>query len=98
MDIFRETDEKGPVKKKWAKISQKLKDAGFHFSSEQCRLKIKYLKEKISKQRTKSGNGTPDTGVSDEIEEKMLLTFSTPDCKPIYVTESGRLFKQYCIH
>jgi hypothetical protein len=39
MDIFREI-EKVPTKNKWAKISQKMKEASLHFSPEQCRLKI----------------------------------------------------------
>lgn len=88
LDFFGELD-KAPVKNKWLKVSEKMKDIGYNYTSEQCRLKIKALKERhqrISKKRGKSGEG----GVEDVLEDKMSETFSTPDCKPVYISESGR--------
>lgn len=86
LDFFGELD-KAPVKNKWLKVSEKMKDIGYNYTSEQCRLKIKALKERhqrISKKRGKSGEG----GVEDVLEDKMSETFSTPDCKPVYISES----------
>ncbi|XP_062572673.1 uncharacterized protein LOC134234611 [Saccostrea cucullata] len=88
LDFFREVS-KQPVKNKWLKIAGKMKDIGFDYSSEQCRLKIKSLKERharLSKKRCTSGEG----GVEDVLEDKMAETFSTPDCKPLHISESGK--------
>lgn len=89
LDFFDEFD-KLPVKNKnWLKISEKMKENEYYYTPEQCRLKIKALKERhqrISKNRGKSGEG----GVEDVLEDKMSETFSTPDCKPVYISESGR--------
>lgn len=66
-----------------------MKDSGYCYTSEQCRLKKKSLKERhsrISKKRSKSGEGR----VENVLEDKMSETFSIPDCKPVYISESGR--------
>jgi hypothetical protein len=88
LDHFAELS-KIPVKNRWLKIAQKMKDTGHSFTSEQCRLKIKSLKERharVSKKRKTSGEG----GFEDVLEDKMTETFSTPDYKPVYISESGR--------
>lgn len=38
LDFFGELD-KAPVKNKWLKVSEKMKDIGYNYTSEQCRLK-----------------------------------------------------------
>nr|XP_022309965.1 uncharacterized protein LOC111115499 isoform X2 [Crassostrea virginica] len=88
LDCFRDLSTV-TVKNRWLKISQKMGGFGFNFTSEQCRLKIKSLKERharLSKKRGKSGEGAPE---ADNLEDEMAEAFSTPDFKPVYVSESG---------
>ena len=81
-----------PVKAKWLFISKELQsiDPSYEYTAEQCRLKIKSLKErhwKLKRIIEKSGSDNPN----DPLEEDMEDTFAKqPDVSPIYTTDSGK--------
>ncbi|XP_052080049.1 uncharacterized protein LOC127718132 [Mytilus californianus] len=90
LEHYREMeDSKKPVKNKWQLMSDKMKRFNYDFSSEQCRLKIKSLKEKQlrnQKLSDKSGEGNPE---EDTIDEKLDEVFSNqPDVNPVHVLQS----------
>ncbi|CAC5382908.1 unnamed protein product [Mytilus coruscus] len=90
LEHYREMeDSKKPVKNKWQLMSDKMKRFNYDFSSEQCRLKIKSLKEKQLRNqnlRDKSGEGNPE---EDTIDEKLNEVFSKqPDVNPVHVLQS----------
>ena len=90
LDIYRQMESGPPMKNKWEHVSKQMEKKKHKFSSEQCRLKIKSLKErylKLQKKLNKSGSDNPtvpDDGSSD-LEE----TFSTqPDVHPVCTVDS----------
>ncbi|CAC5403240.1 unnamed protein product [Mytilus coruscus] len=90
LEHYREMeDSKKPVKNKWQLMSDKMKRFNYDFSSEQCRLKIKSLKEKQlrnQKLSDKSGEGNPE---EDTIDEKLDEVFSNqPDVNPVHIIQS----------
>ncbi|XP_076108136.1 uncharacterized protein LOC143076289 [Mytilus galloprovincialis] len=90
LEQFRQMEEsKKPVKNKWQLMSDKMKRFNYDFSSEQCRLKVKSLKEKQlrnQKLSNKSGEGNP---IEDTIDEKLDEVFlNQPDVNPVHVLQS----------
>ena len=90
LEQFRQMEEsKKPVKNKWQLMSDKMKRFNYDFSSEQCRLKVKSLKEKQlrnQKLSNKSGEGNP---IEDTIDEKLDEVFlNQPDVNPEHVLQS----------
>ncbi|CAC5361810.1 unnamed protein product [Mytilus coruscus] len=76
LEHYREMeDSKKPVKNKWQLMSDKMKRFNYDFSSEQCRLTIKSLKEKQlrnQKLSDKSGEGNPEENTIDEKLDEVL--------------------------
>ncbi|XP_033752538.1 uncharacterized protein LOC117336194 [Pecten maximus] len=79
-------DKKIPTKGKWKVICNKMQEKGYYYTSEQCRLKVKALKERHLKlQRNKSGEGAPE----DKLEDFMENIFSgQADVHPEIVLDS----------
>ena len=72
---------------KWEHVSKGMAKQKYKFSSEQCRLKIKNLKErhlKLQKKLKQSGSENPNDNLEEDLEE----TFGSLTTK--CVTDSGR--------
>lgn len=82
LEIYKELECGPPLKNKWENMS-KLK---YSFSGEQCRLKIKHLKErhlKLKKKLNKSGSDNPMDDLESDIED----TFGNqPDVHLVHLT------------
>lgn len=69
-------------------MAEEVNKFGYNFTGEQCRLKIKSLKEKYErskKKQNKSGESPPDT----DCEELMDIFDKCPDMKPTFVIDTG---------
>ncbi|XP_033740021.1 uncharacterized protein LOC117327234 [Pecten maximus] len=91
LKLFKQQEELNrPVKNRWATIAKTMAKHEYDFSAEQCRLKIKSLKERhhrYQKKQDKSGEGAPDY---NEVDQSMDEVFSSmPDVNPVFVVDSG---------
>ena len=69
-------------------VSNSMKERGYDFSGEQCRLKIKSMKEKYDrnkKKSLKSGESPPDS----DCEELNSVFDRCPDMKPVFVIDTS---------
>ena len=83
---------KHPIKSKWQVIAKKMKQLyGYNFTSEQCRCKIKCMKEKHERKKKKENQTgeSPDEGSDHEdLFDKM------PDVKPKICIDSLKKAKR----
>lgn len=80
--------EKSKAKNKWKTVSENIKQMGYNFTAEQCRLKLKGLKEKYDrnmKKKKKSGESPPES----DCEDLQEVFDRCPDMKPVHVIDTS---------
>lgn len=103
LEQFRQMEEsKKPVKIKWQLMSDKMKRFNYDFSSEQCRLKVKSLKEKQLRNQKLSNKSVEGNPIEDTIDEKLDEVFlNQPDVYHVHVLQSkektGKIAFNYSI-
>ncbi|XP_056020206.1 uncharacterized protein LOC125670797 [Ostrea edulis] len=92
--VFHEIESSSKlVKNKWQRVASDVNKEGYHFSAEQCRLKIKGLKSKYDRQKKKN-NTSGESPASDEDEDDFDVFEKIPDMKPKAVLDSGNSRKR----
>ncbi|CAG2205000.1 unnamed protein product [Mytilus edulis] len=92
LDTYKTFEEsKKPIKNKWGAIADLVnKELDVKFTGEQCRLKIKCLKEKFDRHQKKlNKSGEEHTEMPPELE----IFESQPDVKPVITMDSFKCDK-----
>jgi hypothetical protein len=77
-------------KNKWKKNSEEKNHYKYNFTPEQCRLKIKSLKEKYDRNKKKN-NKSGEAPASDSDQDELKEIFDKmPDMKPVCVIDSTK--------
>lgn len=81
-------DSKVPIKQKWKKISDDMHSFNYFFTPEQCRLKLKSMKEKYDRNKKKNNKSGESPADSDD-EELEEIFEKLPDMNPVCLIESN---------
>jgi len=79
VELYKEVEAKKALKNKWQIVCKRLNAYGYNFDNEQCRLKIKCLKDKQIR-RNKKNNTSGESPAEDSDYEDSFNNF--PDVKP----------------
>ena len=75
---------------KWQKVADYVNSYKYNFTAEQCRLKIKSLKEKYARQKRKNRTSGDSPATDCDEDENLMETFdSFPDMNPDCIYDSN---------
>ena len=87
---------KEPVKNKWVVVAEKMNTLyGYSFTSNQCRLKIKCIKEKLNRRKKKENTSgeSPAESEDDDDDEICKILEKMPDIKPKATIDTDKITK-----
>ncbi|XP_063436629.1 uncharacterized protein LOC134718065 [Mytilus trossulus] len=82
-----------PIKNKWKKVCEFMNTYNYKFTAEQCRLKIKGLKEKYERNKKKNEKLGESPGTEDELELDDVFD-KFPDMNPEFSIDSSSSSKK----
>ncbi|XP_050413506.1 uncharacterized protein LOC126827966 [Patella vulgata] len=89
LHIFKVVDSGKPQKCKWKTVALKVNEYGYNFNAEQCRLKVKSLKQKYDRNKKKMKKFGESPPSEDDLSEVESVFDSLPDMRPTFTIDSG---------